>query len=180
MPKNTQMHTQWITVNGQSVPLVLPQYWDGEKWVVSSEQNPLPVKAELTEIEDGKLNVRDVDVKAELELMKQQQQQILDRLNQPVQTELTGSIVPLDVNVETVALEEQLTELDAVNGTLNFSDVIKYVDIYNRDSTEGIFNINNLDIVIPADTFFQAEIGGTPSNQIKITGSSKYIVGRYA
>ena len=48
MPKNTQMHTQWITVNGQSVPLVLPQYWDGNNWVVSSEQNPLPVKAELT------------------------------------------------------------------------------------------------------------------------------------
>lgn len=48
MPKNTQMHMQWITVNGQSVPLVLPQYWDGEKWVISSEQNPLPVKAELT------------------------------------------------------------------------------------------------------------------------------------
>ena len=42
------MHMQWITVNGQSVPLVLPQYWDGEKWVISSEQNPLPVKAELT------------------------------------------------------------------------------------------------------------------------------------
>lgn len=48
MPKNTQMHMQWITVNGQSVPLVLPQYWDGEKWVISSKQNPLPVKAELT------------------------------------------------------------------------------------------------------------------------------------
>lgn len=48
MPKNTQMHMQWITVNGQSVPLVLPQYWDGEKWVISSEQNPLPVKAQLT------------------------------------------------------------------------------------------------------------------------------------
>ena len=48
MPQNTQMHMQWITVNGQSVPLVLPQYWDGEKWVISSEQNPLPVKAELT------------------------------------------------------------------------------------------------------------------------------------
>lgn len=48
MPESTQMHVQWITVNGQSVPLVLPQYWDGEKWVISSEQNPLPVKAELT------------------------------------------------------------------------------------------------------------------------------------
>lgn len=126
MPQNTQMHIQWITVNGQSVPLVLPQYWDGEKWVISSEQNPLPVKAELTEIEDGKLNVRDVDVKAELELMKQQQQQILDRLNQPVQTELTGSYVGYSNDTKPTGKKgETFLELDTL-------------DVYVNDGTEWV------------------------------------------
>ena len=97
MSQNKQMKIQWLTVNGRQVPLVLPQYWDEDKqeWVVTSEYNPLPVKAELNEIEDGKLNVRDVDVKAELELIKQQQQQILQRLDSPIETELTGSNVAI-------------------------------------------------------------------------------------
>lgn len=39
----------------------------------------------------NKLQVADTDVKAELEQIKQQQQQILQRLNQPIDTQLTGS-----------------------------------------------------------------------------------------
>src|SRR5690625_2337191 len=64
---------------------------------------------EFTEGKDGKLNVRDVDVKAELELIKQQQQQILDRLKQPVKTELTGSIGAKSVGEEMVVHEDEVT-----------------------------------------------------------------------
>ena len=41
---------QWTEINGRAVPLVLPQYWSDEQndWVVSSEQNRLPVDAQLT------------------------------------------------------------------------------------------------------------------------------------
>lgn len=41
---------QWTEINGRTVPLVLPQYWSDEQndWVVSSEQNRLPVDAQLT------------------------------------------------------------------------------------------------------------------------------------
>lgn len=73
MPQNTQMHIQWITVNGQSVPLVLPQYWDGEKWVVSSEQNPLPVKAELTgsKVAHHTINLPTVEVSGDVQVLFQ-------------------------------------------------------------------------------------------------------------
>jgi hypothetical protein len=36
-------------------------------------------------------NVKDADVKTELELIKQQQSEILQRLNQPIDTQVTGS-----------------------------------------------------------------------------------------
>jgi len=90
---------------------------------------------------------------------------------------------PADVNVLNIkssSLQEQLTETDAITGTLTFSDFIKEIGIYNRDVSEGVFTVNNLAITIPADTFFQAEIGGTPSKTIDVTGSSSYIIGRYA
>lgn len=50
MAYDKPLKMQWIEVDGRTVPLVLPQYWSDEQddWVVSSEQNRLPVDAQLT------------------------------------------------------------------------------------------------------------------------------------
>jgi len=103
----------------------------------------------------------------------------------PRQVQLTGSNVALDVNVVNTnndwKLQEQLTQADAVNGTLTFSDVVKVVDIFNQDPTNsGVFTINGLSITVPANTFFCAEIGGNLSNTVTVSGTTSYIIGRYA
>ena len=50
MAYDKPLKMQWTEINGRAVPLVLPQYWSDEQndWVVSSEQNRLPVDAQLT------------------------------------------------------------------------------------------------------------------------------------
>lgn len=50
MAYDKPLKIQWMEINGRAVPLVLPQYWSDEQndWVVSSEQNRLPVDAQLT------------------------------------------------------------------------------------------------------------------------------------
>lgn len=50
MAYDKPLKIQWTEINGRAVPLVLPQFWDEEQedWVVSSEQNRLPVDAQLT------------------------------------------------------------------------------------------------------------------------------------
>src|SRR5690606_16577447 len=60
---------------------------DGALHTKIVDQNGNPISS------SNKLQVADVDVKAELEQIKQQQQQILQRLNQPIDTQLTGSYV---------------------------------------------------------------------------------------
>lgn len=58
---------------------------DGALHTKIVDQNGNPISS------SNKLQVADTDVKAELEQIKQQQQQILQRLNQPIDTQLTGS-----------------------------------------------------------------------------------------
>ena len=50
MAYDKPLKIQWTEIDGRTVPLVLPQYWsdDQDDWVVSSEQNRLPVDAQLT------------------------------------------------------------------------------------------------------------------------------------
>src|SRR5690625_1717446 len=45
-PHEKPMKMQWITVDGRSVPIVLPQIWDYEleDWVVTSADNPIPTQ----------------------------------------------------------------------------------------------------------------------------------------
>lgn len=65
---------------------------DGALHTKIVDQNGNPISS------SNKLQVADIDVKAELEQIKQQQQQILQRLNQPIDTQLTGSYVEYDVS----------------------------------------------------------------------------------
>lgn len=138
----------------------------------------------------------DQAVEARLQAIEQTQSQILDKLNDTIDTRLTGSNVELTTNVSnfpqtqdvnvvnqmdnSLILQEQMTEADAVSGQITFAENVKAVDIFNRDTAnEGIFTINNMDITIPPDTYFQASIGGTPSNVVAVSGSTSYVIGRY-
>jgi hypothetical protein len=87
-----------------------------------------------------------------------------------VDAQLTGS-----------SLQEQKTEADAVNGVVTFSDVIKHIEIYNKDTVnDGDFTVNGIKITVPEGDVFEAPIGGTPANTVTVTGSASYILGRYA
>jgi len=138
-------------------------------FIDTGETNPLPTKNDLVL---AKLAEMDTKIGA-----------TNTRLNGVLDTNLVGAVsdnMLAELKRITSSLQEQLTETDAITGTLTFSDFIKEIGIYNRDVSEGVFTVNNLAITIPADTFFQAEIGGTPSKTIDVTGSSSYIIGRYA
>lgn len=75
---------------------------------------------------------------------------------------------------------EQKTQNDAISGFIAFSKVIQHLEIYNADDTNtGIFNVNGINITVPAGKLFKSSFGGTPSNSIKVTGSTSYILTRY-
>ncbi|KHE73149.1 hypothetical protein [Halobacillus sp. BBL2006] len=146
------------------------------------EENPTPgdragfagswQDADGTYKRTGKANplpITDAQVLAKLLDLDTKQQAVLDKLNDKINTQLTGS-----------KLQEQKTEADASTGVVNFSSNIEAIEIYNRDSVDGIFNVNNLDITVPANDSFQATVGGTPSNEVSVSGSTSYIIGRYA
>lgn len=154
------------------IPGFLPQHESSVsgEFVVTGENNPYPTKVK---------NIHEITQR--LDSLEEKIDKILDG-TQPANVQLTGSNATLDVNViNNWKLQEQLTQADAVNGTLTFSDVVKAVDIFNQDATNsGVFTINGLSITVPANTFFSAEIGGTPSNTVTVSGSTSYIIGRYA
>lgn len=101
---------------------------------------------------------------------------------------LTGSNLPLvagtaeigKVQISGNVLAEQKTQADAVAGVLTFATNISTVEIYNTDATnDGVFSVNGIVISVPAGKVYKSAIGGTPSPQITITGSTTYIVSRY-
>src|SRR5690625_3777208 len=49
MPENKPMKMQWVTIDGQSVPMVLPQVWnpDINDWEVTGSNKPLPTQDDL-------------------------------------------------------------------------------------------------------------------------------------
>lgn len=92
-----------------------------------------------------------------------------DKPMQKVAAQLTGSKV-----------EEQKTEMDATSGSLTFAENIEYIGIYNRDATnDGVFNVNGINITVPAGEAVDFHIGGTPSTTVTVTGATTYILTRY-
>ena len=76
-------------------------------------------------------------------------------------------------------LAEQLTQADAAAGVLTFSDNIEYIEIYNTDTTNaGVFTVNGIDIIVPADEVWSGKVGGTPGATVTVTGATTYIVSR--
>ena len=93
---------------------------DGALHTKIVDQNGNPISS------SNKLQVADVDVKAELEQIKQQQQQILQRLNQPIDTQLTGSYVGYSNETKPTGKKgETFLELDTL-------------DVYIHDGSEWV------------------------------------------
>lgn len=91
-----------------------------------------------------------------------------------------GGILKVVGVIEVKRAVEQLTQANAVGGVLTFSNTIDTIEIYNTDTTNmGIFTINGIDIHVPANSSFEAAIGGTPSANITVSGATSYIVTRY-
>ena len=77
-------------------------------------------------------------------------------------------------------LAEAKTEADAVAGVLTFAENIFVIEIYNRDAVNaGVFTVNGLEINLPASESYMSAIGGTPSPEVTVTGSTSYIINRY-
>jgi hypothetical protein len=75
---------------------------------------------------------------------------------------------------------EQKTQADASNGTVTFSKPIQTLEIYNVDATnQGVFNVNGINITVPAGKSFKASYGGTSVANVTVTGSTSYILTRY-
>jgi hypothetical protein len=71
------------------------------------------------------------------------------------------------------------TAAQGTNPVLTFLNNIFIVQIYNTSVTTGTFNVNGIDITVPADKVFDATIGGTPSVNVLVTGATTYIISRY-
>jgi hypothetical protein len=85
-------------------------------------------------------------------------------------------------NVQLVGslVAEQKTQADAVAGTVTFTNNVLHLEIYNVDATnQGIFNVNGINITVPAGEVFKASYGGTPRATVTVTGSTSYILTRY-
>lgn len=91
---------KWINVDGRRVPFAYPQHeqLDGS-FTETGEKNPLPTK--------------DADLKTELELIKAQQKQILERLDNPINTQLTGSNVEDGIPINKEVKQELDKLIDA-------------------------------------------------------------------
>jgi hypothetical protein len=85
------------------------------------------------------------------------------------------------VSVATAALQEQLNESHAVAGVLTFAAPISVIELYNMDAVNaGTFTVNGIVITLPAGKGFKDKIGGVPSDEVTVAGSTSYTVGRYA
>ena len=84
------------------------------------------------------------------------------------------------MNIAGETLVEQLTEADAVEGVLTFAEAIQCVEIYNTDEVNaGVFNVNGINITIPAGKIYKSFIDGEPSKEVTIVDAETYIVSRY-
>jgi len=89
--------------------------------------------------------------------------------------------VSITGNLPNQTLAEQLTEANAVLGVLTFSSNVTCLQIYNSDAVNlGVFNVNGIDITVPAGTATpKFSIGGIPSVNILVSGSTAYIMSRF-
>jgi hypothetical protein len=87
---------------------------------------------------------------------------------------------PLPIRSAGNTLAEQKTQADAVSGTITFSKPVARLEIYNLDETNaGVFNVNGINVTVPAGRVFSAQFGGTPRTTVQCSGSTSYILTTY-
>jgi hypothetical protein len=92
----------------------------------------------------------------------------------------SDSFKPLVDPLQGQNVVEQKTQADAVTGTVTFSKNIQFLEIYNVDATnQGVFNVNGINITVPAGKSFKSSFQGTPRATVTVTGSTSYILTRY-
>ena len=85
-----------------------------------------------------------------------------------------------DVHIKGTKVVQQMTENHATNNTLTFTNNIYYIGIYNRDEVnDGVFNVNGIDLYIPAKEYAEFGVGGSLRNTVQISQSTSYIVTRF-
>ena len=128
MSKNIQ--SSLIRYNGDIGPTILDvddktDGPDGTTKPLTKEMLQQMIVANFPELQ----NVKDADVKTELELIKQQQLEILQRLNQPIDTRLSGSSVEDGLSVKQVDKLEVIVRLNNVEvgagqSVMGYSDTV--------------------------------------------------------
>src|SRR5699024_7438196 len=105
------MKYQKKRIDGSDVIMHEPQHLDGTEYVNTGTSNPLPTK--------------DESVEARLQAIEQTQSQILDKLNDTIDTRLTGSNVAkgIPVQVEKDFIEVSVTGNDVEPGKDQIFDV---------------------------------------------------------
>lgn len=93
---------------------------------------------------------------------------------------VSDSYKPLNDPLQGSSVVEQKTQTDAVTGTVTFSKGVQFLEIYNVDGTnQGVFNVNGINITVPAGKSFKSAFSGTPRTTVTVTGSTSYILTRY-
>ena len=101
---------------------------DGSLHVKTTDENGIPIDPRKVELPS---DYPDSAVKAELEKIKQQQADILARLEQPVETQLTGS------NVELISVSGMLVGAGSTSAITSTIDVSDYVFVYMNASRDS-------------------------------------------
>lgn len=97
-----------------------------------------------------------------------------DGFTKKVKVDDNGNLI---VNAIGIVLEEQLTNVDAVDNVLTFSKNISNIEIYHNEATWQEFIVNGLTLTIPAGGYRTA-VGGTPGLTVGIPIGINCIVGR--
>lgn len=140
---------EWINDDGRLIPVPKVQHYkkgSTTETELTGHDNPFPttdkavleeleqVKAELEAIKNGTLNVNQAGLTDKIDELLAKQNEILERLNEPVDTRLTGSIDELDVVVRGTSLTKKFVNLDKRN--LNIEPGQTVVISYYADNGE--------------------------------------------
>jgi len=98
-----------------------------------------------------------------------------------VQLVVKGSVIkddnPFPVKLIGSDIVEQLTEADAVDNVLTFSDVIHAVEIVHEEETWQTFVVNGISLKLPQGVY-RTGVGGTPSVSVTIPAGITCTIGR--
>ena len=115
--------------------------------------NARPLKMDV----EGNLEVRDIDVKVELELIKDQQAEILARLDEPIDTQLTGSSVdddnPIPTYLKSRFRVETKTPIPFSELSKGTSKILRYRDLDPSARKRYIVINTTLDVLLKSASF---------------------------